>query len=195
MLRLHSHGFTLAELLVSLSILGVIATFTIPKILAAQQSSSNNAKAHEVAGMISAAYQQAQLAGVINANSKPGDLSPYMNYISVDTSSTIDETPALSSIACSGTNPCLKLHNGGYLWLGNLNPFNGTNSLNFIDFKFDPDPSQNTASTADGPLKAVQFSLYYNGQLTTRGQLKPSSCQAGFCANGPGPFDPSWFSW
>ncbi len=38
-------GFTLAELLMALAILGVIATFTIPKILGAQQSSSSNAKA------------------------------------------------------------------------------------------------------------------------------------------------------
>lgn len=32
-------GFTLAELLIALGILGVIATFTIPKILSAQQDS------------------------------------------------------------------------------------------------------------------------------------------------------------
>lgn len=43
-------GFTLAELLIALTILGVIATFTIPKILTAQQASTYNAIAKETMG-------------------------------------------------------------------------------------------------------------------------------------------------
>ncbi|MCE3235965.1 MAG: hypothetical protein K0Q50_2145 [Vampirovibrio sp.] len=51
-------GFTLAELLISLSILGIIATFTIPKLLMNQRVSAYNASAHESAASISGAYQQ-----------------------------------------------------------------------------------------------------------------------------------------
>ena len=47
-------GFTLAELLISLAILGVIATFTIPKVLYSQQDSQKKAVFKEV---IASLYQ------------------------------------------------------------------------------------------------------------------------------------------
>lgn len=46
-------GFTLAELLISLAILGIIATFTIPKLLMNQRVSAYNASAKESAASIS----------------------------------------------------------------------------------------------------------------------------------------------
>jgi prepilin-type N-terminal cleavage/methylation domain-containing protein len=189
-------GFTLAELLIALAILGVIATFTIPKILSAQQNGQKVAAAKEVASMISGAFQQANLDGVITSASIPSDLLAYMNYVSVDTSGTvIDTTPRLASGTCDSSHPCIKLHNGGYLWCDDAS-FDGTTSLNAIEFRFDPDPANNTTSTADGPLKAVQFTLYYNGSLTTRGQIKPgttNSSSANFTIHPD--YDPSWFSW
>ena len=54
--RRSSLGFTLAELLISLAILGVIATFTIPKILTSQQNSQKAAVTKEVIAMISGAF-------------------------------------------------------------------------------------------------------------------------------------------
>ena len=42
-------GFTLAELLIALTILGVIAIFTIPKVLQSQQDTRYSAAAKEVA--------------------------------------------------------------------------------------------------------------------------------------------------
>ncbi len=189
-------GFTLAELLIALLILGEIATFTIPKIIAAQQNGANIAKAKEMAAMIAGAYQQAQLAGVITGSSKPSDLTPYMNYVSMDSSGTvIDSLPGGTGSVCNGTNPCIKLHNGGALWFQDVYNFGGTSSLNVIEFRFDPDISNNTSSTADGPLKAVQFTLYYNGALTTRGQVKSgtiSSYGVYFLSTA---YDPSWFRW
>ena len=56
-------GFTLAELLIALLILGEISTFTIPKIIYSQQNQKYNAIAKESAAMISAAYQQYQYSG------------------------------------------------------------------------------------------------------------------------------------
>lgn len=203
MCSVHSHtpksglslrGFTLAELLISLAILGVIATFTIPKILSSQQNSSNNAKAKEVAAMIAGAYQQLQLAGTVTASTKPSDLTPYMNYVSYDTSgTTIDSVPGFTSRVCNATPPCIWLHGGGILWLPN-GTFGGISNLHIIEFSFDPDVTY-SGSAADSTGKAVQFSLYYNGFLTTRGQVKANTCNSGGCLINPGAFDPSWFSW
>jgi prepilin-type N-terminal cleavage/methylation domain-containing protein len=110
-------GFTLAELLIALAILGVIATFTIPKIITGSQNGQKLAAAKEVASMISGAYQQAQAAGIITGSSKPSDLTPYMNYISLDTSGTVIDAPlTAASYTCNSTNPCIKLANGGVLW-------------------------------------------------------------------------------
>jgi prepilin-type N-terminal cleavage/methylation domain-containing protein len=189
-------GFTLAELLIALAILGVIATFTIPKILSSSQNGQKIAATKEAAAMISGALLLAQQDGVITGSSHGFDLTPYMNYVSVDTSGTvIDATPGTASSVCQASSPCLKLHNGGYLWFANGPSFGGTSSLNVVEFRLDPDPTNNTTSTADGPLKAVQFTLYYNGFITTRGQVKSGTINSngGFTLDSS--YDPSWFTW
>lgn len=52
-------GFTLAELLIALGILGVIATFTIPKLLASQQNTQRKAIFKEMIASIEAVTWQA----------------------------------------------------------------------------------------------------------------------------------------
>ena len=187
-------GFTLAELLIALAILGVIATFTIPKILVSQQNSQNVAKAKEVAAMITAAYQKAQLDGIVSASTKPSDLTPYMNYVALITDGrTIDSHPTDTSRICNASSPCVSLHGGGILLFTDWNYFGPCTALNLIEFDFDPDGVY-SGSAADSPGKSIQFSLYYNGQLTTRGQVKPNSCDQGGCVVQPNSaLDPSWF--
>ncbi len=188
-------GFTLAELLVSLLILAEIATFTIPKILSVQQNNSNKANAKDVAAMISGAYQQAQLAGIVNGNTRPSNLTPYMNYVAMITDGrTIDAYPGLTTRTCDATNPCISLHGGGLLWLQDMYRFGLTTDRQIIEFVFDPDGTY-SGSSADSSGKSVQFSLYYTGRLTTRGKLTPNSCNNEWCGLNPGPHDPSWFNW
>lgn len=56
-------GFTLAELLIALAILGMIATFTIPKILTAQQDSKKYAVFKETISLVSSLAYAAQQSG------------------------------------------------------------------------------------------------------------------------------------
>jgi len=187
--KCHDFGFTLVELLITLTILGTIATFTIPKVIVVQQNGQYNAISKEVVAMISGAYQQAQSVGDVTTNTTPGDLTPYMNYIALSTTNTIDNNiQAGGTLTCSVGHPCLKLHNGGILWLDNVASFGGSNTTNMISFRFDPD------GTPNGNM-AVEFSLYYSGFITSTANRKPNSYSSFGGPYGPGAYDPPWFSW
>jgi prepilin-type N-terminal cleavage/methylation domain-containing protein len=71
-------GFTLAELLIALALLGIIASFTIPKVLESSTNAKYKAMAKEAAGMISGAYQNLKLANGLSANTTTCDLTQYM---------------------------------------------------------------------------------------------------------------------
>lgn len=58
-----ARGFTLAELLIALTILGVIATFTIPKILSSQQDGKLKAIAKETAAAMEQVIYNGRLTG------------------------------------------------------------------------------------------------------------------------------------
>lgn len=60
-------AFTLAELLIALGILGVIATFTIPKVLQSQTDARFKVSAKEAVGVVSTALNQVQLRDGLSA--------------------------------------------------------------------------------------------------------------------------------
>lgn len=188
----HSHmGFTLAELLISLAILGVIATFTIPKVIASQQLAQKNSIMKETASMISGAYQQAQLSGTATSSTRLQDLTPYFNYVSVDTTSTIDDHVGYGSLGCTGAAPCYKLHNGALLM--DRASFNGTNSTNAMVMHLDVEGNYSGSTT--GTEKSVQLVLFYNGRIASRGQLQSGfTSSLGAWTTEP-TADPSWVSW
>jgi prepilin-type N-terminal cleavage/methylation domain-containing protein len=186
-------GFTLAELLIALALLGVVATFTIPKVLQSQQDQSYKAKAKEAAGSIAAAYSILKQNNLLTSNTRPVDLTPYLNYTSVDTSTSIDWVQTAGSLSCTATEPCYKLHNGGTLRFMDVY-FSGTGTTNAIYFDFDPD-GVNSGSTS-GPGKSVEFVLYYTGRLTTYGAHTDNTVSsAGTRVNAIPAYDPSWFGW
>ncbi len=186
-------GFSLAELLITLAIMGILMAFTVPGILQAQgstQSSKYSSFSKDVAFMIMNAYEQYRQANTtVATNTTPGALSAYMNFVSVDTSTTqlVDGHPGTAVIACSASAACLKLHNGGVLQLQAEN-FNGSTTLNTIQFRFDPD------GTYTGRQDSIQFELYYDGTLKTRGNAKTNSTHSSATLSSNSSYDPAWFT-
>src|SRR5687768_5229337 len=117
-------GFTLAELLIALAILGVIATFTIPKVLQSQSDGKYKAVAKEAAATISAAYDAYKLKTTPTAATRSDDLTPFMNYVKVDSTTWSDDVPGAGAWQCGGN--CLLLHNGAILAFNPGETFNGT---------------------------------------------------------------------
>lgn len=187
-------GFTLAELLISLAILGVIAAFTIPKILVAQQNSQYTAQAKEAASMIGSAYEiYKQRGNVPTTNTSAGDLTPYMNYVAADSSSTIDLFYNGTTRACNGGYDCVRLHNGGMLLWASAG-FMGTASTNAIYFYYDPD-GRVTDGTTNGPGKGLCLWLYYTGRVTSYSNLSAGTVYGGGTVGPNATADPPWFQW
>lgn len=189
-------GFTLAELLIALGILGVIATFTIPKVLNAQQSSQNRAVTKEAAAAVSGAHTVLQLNSTLSGSSTIMDLTPYLNYVKVGTTGTVDGLPAAAtgypaSYNCSTTSLiCLRLHSGAVLIAVRANNFGGTASTNAFDFVIDPD------GRLASDRSSVGFLMYYSGQLTTRATVRANTTDGDGSVYNPGTgMDPSWFDW
>lgn len=168
-------GFSLAEVLITVLILGEIAVFTIPKVISSQQSTAYNAIAKESIATFSAALEIARNNGTLTTATTLLDLTPYINYVYIDTSTPIDDWQTSTSWGCDSTIRCLVLHNGARVALGNA-PFGTTSGIRIIQV----DPDGVYGGTTNGPGKAVPFYLYYNGRVTTH----PTSA-----------YIPPWFSW
>jgi prepilin-type N-terminal cleavage/methylation domain-containing protein len=189
-----SIGFTLPELLICLTILAEIATFTIPKLLTAQQNTQYNAKAKEAASIVAAAFQQAQITGQVTASTTGANLTQYINYVATTTAS-IDATPNdTGTQSCASPYTCIKLHNGGVI-LFDTGSFGGTATTNGVWFEFDPDGVLTSNSTTTGAGQSVQFWLYYTGRISELGSIAPNTTNFYQTQNANSARTPSWFSW
>ncbi len=186
-----SKGFTLAELLIALAILGVIATFSIPKLLQAQANQQKMALAKEVAGSLSEALLlYKSRVGITPGVSNAADLFQYMNYLRLDTTSAVDAYPLFGGpFNCDVSNPCIRLFNGGLLRVSDPS-WSGTAATSAISFIFDPD------GAVTGANDSVNLSLYADGTVRSRRYLKGSTEYATGVFRGPDSNgDPVWFSW
>jgi prepilin-type N-terminal cleavage/methylation domain-containing protein len=185
-------GFTLAELLIALAILGVIATFTLPKVLQSQQNNQYKTIAKEAAGMLSGSYQAYQVQNIATGATGSSNLTPYMNYVSIQTTGSIDGDAGTPTLACDVNNICLKLHNGAVFRLILSNTFGGTQSTRNIIATVDPD------GVFTGNADSLFLLLYFNGRIGTHANRRPGDLTAFGGADsdyGPGSTDPPWFNW
>lgn len=185
-------GFTLPELLIALSILGVIAAFTIPKVLSTTSSKEKIAVAKEAAAMMKGAYAQYQLQATPTSSTGIQDLTPFYNFSEVVTSGLIDEREGLGSENCATAGRvCLKLHNGATLMYFTTVSFAGTGTNNAIWFLVDPDSTYSGSTSGEG--KAVKFWLYYQGRVTSQGLINTGTTYSLGVSNPVA--DAAWFSW
>jgi prepilin-type N-terminal cleavage/methylation domain-containing protein len=193
MSRKYFSGFTLAELLISLAILGVIAAFAIPKVLQAQQDEKLKSVAKETIAMVSGAYDAYRLSNAPNANTGIQNLVSYMNYVRVQTAANNDIWHGLGGYwGCNNTLRCLELHNGAKLAYYTGNHFGQTGNNNYIYFLVDAD------GVADGKNKSILMYLYFNGRITSNigSQAGSQTYEDGSPSGWPPVWnDPPWFSW
>jgi prepilin-type N-terminal cleavage/methylation domain-containing protein len=182
-------GFTLAELLIALAILGVIATFTIPKLITAQQNPQKIASAKETLAMVSAAYQLYTQQNGYSANTTVGMLTPYMNYVSVNTTGQMDDVGTNTGMKdCASGHTCLQLHNQGTLFYIPDLSFGGSGTTNAVRIYYDPDSARLTTPSS----KSLLIILFYNGRVSTWGQAPAFVDSYGTPA---GSMNPVWFNW
>jgi len=187
-----STAFTLAELLVTIAILGVIAVFTIPKLLTGSQDNQYKAIGKEAAMMIDGAYDAYVMNNTLTLNTQNKHFTPYMNYVAYDTASIIDNVQTLGQLQCSSGNPCFKLHSGAML-ITEATHFCSTDNTAAVWFLIDPDGKYSGSTT--GPGKSLKFALYYTGRIVNRGAIDANTGVACSLFSAVPAYDPPWFSW
>ncbi len=193
-------AFSLAELLISLLILGEIATFTIPKLISSQQNQRYNAIAKEFVGSVAAAYQNYKASNTVTDTFGIKDLTPYLNYSRIETGTTFDSVHGQGTLTCDGNVwVCMRLHNGALVDYGLPSTFGSLTNTGAVYFHIDPD-GRITDGTTNGPGKGLEFWLFYNGRIASRGDAGLNACQK-WAGGGPWCYGadpaqlPSWFSW
>jgi len=194
--RKNSLGFTLAELLIALMILGEIATFTIPKILTTQQSQRYNAIVKEDIGALSDALQKLRYSGTLSSSTKWSDITSYLNYLSLDSSSgnDIDAQYSATTYTCDSSRACIKMHNGSIIMYRTSISFGGTATTNALHVHIDPDGVV-TDGTTNGPGKSIGIYFYYNGRVTNGENIEPNTQNNSNTYNPTAGTTPPWFSW
>jgi prepilin-type N-terminal cleavage/methylation domain-containing protein len=150
------YAFTLSELLVSLSIIALIAAFAIPKVLNAVEEKSHKAAAKEAISMIGAAHSAwlADHGGTLGSTTTATDLATKMNYVK-------------SEVWGSGNPTMLTLHSGATISFQPNDSFRGANpgpgTEGVVRFNVDPDGGR-TAIPPPSP-GAVSVNLGYDGRI------------------------------
>lgn len=102
--------------MISLALLGIIATFTIPKVLSVQQNAQRIAILKETVAMISELVYQGVLTGELGSSNTRNFFQQRVNYVSFCSSNASTEgcwDQALQgNVSGDVTQPGFRLHNG-----------------------------------------------------------------------------------
>lgn len=193
-------GFTLFEVLIALAILGLIATFGIPKVLKSTYGSKNTAIFKESVATLSSAYSAYEkingmgygVSGTRGAEIVIAHVNIVRTITSGSSGGGLSVGSGLTSFNCSSTEPCYELHNGAWIQAGNAGTqgFLGNDTKsNAIQFNLDPDGERQAAG-------AVTLYMFYGGRVVTYSDIgaPPSGLGSGGLASVEA-IDPDWATW
>ncbi len=187
-------GFTLAELLVSLGVIGIIAALAIPKILTASNDSVSNAKVHKATQAVVNGYEKWKQNNGDSLGMTGADLMTFVNYSSLITDGRIvDIHPGSGNFTCSTTltttsgnlaGPCYQMQDGSMVYfMGHTGVAFTASDTSVLYFAVDPDAIESGSNTQDNSGIATAFFLYKNGRLRERGHLKGSADEPQYTPN------------
>lgn len=107
-------GFTLAELLIALLILGVISAFTIPKILANQQNQEKKAVMRETIAALSEVIYTGKMKGEITTSNAFQYVLDHVNALKLCPTNSLTEGCAVAAMY-QETTPGFTLPNGAWV--------------------------------------------------------------------------------
>ncbi len=107
-MRTAQKGFTLAELLIALALLGIIAAFTIPKVLQAAGTTEATAKIRETVSTLEQAYYGRQMQNQLTVGATGtlyNNIVPTLNFTNASNTANVDAAGSpLNGVA--GGHPC-----------------------------------------------------------------------------------------
>lgn len=176
--------------------MGLIATFTIPKVVTVAQNSDYKTRVQMAAALMVGAYNRYQVDNVVTGTFKAVNLTPYLNYTQFinDSSLTVDgKQNTVQTWTCDGVHPCVRLANGSVIsfFQGQIDSVGTSNAIIFI---VDPD-GKVTDGTTTGPGRAVELYMYVtNGRVADVASIdNPTHCGIDYIPRTTQL--PPWFSW
>jgi prepilin-type N-terminal cleavage/methylation domain-containing protein len=187
-------AFTLSELLVSLSILGLIAALTLPNIYHSVQERRANAIAKEFENTFANAVMSYEAVHGLHSETLLEDIiAQNMNVVGENHTAIIDTVNDkwAGSVPCSASfNKCWTLQNGAIILTNDDIHFGGDAPNNVMLMALDPDGT-------DGGNSSIGFVLTRQGKIVTYGEFNGTINYSDYL--GPqtvifdNTYDPTWF--
>jgi prepilin-type N-terminal cleavage/methylation domain-containing protein len=181
-------GFTMSELLIGLGILGLIAAFSVPKLLNVSNAALANAKVHKAAQAVVNGLEKWTQENGRSASTTPANIMNVVQHNGLITDGrSVDWTPGTSDDFTCVTNPaadhessCYQMPDGSVLFFilhwssADFTSF-GTSPENSLYFGVDPDGIVTEDTSRSSTSNTTAFYLSFNGRLRERGRLKDGS--------------------
>jgi type II secretory pathway pseudopilin PulG len=205
---LYRMGYSLAELIIAMAVLGLVAAMVVPSILANVGTQQNQTLANDAKLLVSGAFADYELATLnVPSSFALPQLETYLpfakNLSAAGENVLIDCPPQGTALplGCTGTAPrtasltaanpaytVLRLKSGALLVYPKTWTFAGTSTLNALPFVVDPNGKQNQGSDS------VEYWLYTNGTVLTRQTLTSNTVNSAGTFSSVGSSDPAYLT-